>query len=109
MHSYWRMPSFDSQPSCSAPYAAGKLSDAALQAALDRLNALRRIAGMPAARLDKDWCESSQYGAVILGRLGTLSHTPERPSDMDKRAQVPFDGVSCSAGFNLGRTLMSSS
>ena len=96
---------FDSQPSCSAPYAAGKLSDAALQAALDRLNALRRIAGMPAARLDKDWCESSQYGAVILGRLGTLSHTPERPSDMDKSFYDKAYSATHSSNLYAGRTL----
>lgn len=96
---------FDFQPSCSAPYAAGKLSDAALQAALDRLNALRRIAGMPAARLDKDWCESSQYGAVILGRLGTLSHTPERPSDMDKSFYDKAYSATHSSNLYAGRTL----
>jgi len=75
---------YDSQPSCFAPYAAGKLSDAALQAALNRLNALRRIVGMPAAQLNKSWCESAQYGAVILGQMGSLSHPPSKPADMSK-------------------------
>lgn len=75
---------FDVQPNCAAPYAAGKLSDAALQAMLNRLNALRRIAGMPATQLDKTWCESAQYGAVILGSIGKLNHTPSQPSDMSK-------------------------
>lgn len=96
---------FDVQPSCSAPYAAGRLSSAALQAALNRLNALRRIVGMPAARLDQSWCESAQYGAVILGQLGNLSHTPARPSDMDKdfydMAYAATYSSNLSAGSNI--------
>lgn len=99
---------FDSQPSCSAPYAAGKLSDAALQAALNRLNALRRIAGMPAAQLDKDWCESAQYGAVILGQMGSLSHTPPRPSDMSKDFYDKAYAAAYSSNLSAGSALVAS-
>lgn len=70
-------------PSCSAPYAPGRLSPAYLQAAIDRLNALRRIAGLPDVRLDENLCGSSQYGAVICAQMGTIDHHPPRPADME--------------------------
>ena len=38
---------YQSAPSVSQPYAAGSLKQEVLQAGLDRLNALRRIAGLP--------------------------------------------------------------
>ena len=75
---------FDSQPNCTAPYASGKLSDAYLQAALDRLNALRRLAGMPATQLDKSWCEYAQHGAVVMGAIGEMTHAPSQPAGMDR-------------------------
>lgn len=74
---------FDQLPSCAAPYAPGKVGDRFLQAAADRLNALRAMAGLPAAALDATLCENAQYGAVILAHLGGLSHTPAQPADMD--------------------------
>ncbi|MDE7242915.1 MAG: S-layer homology domain-containing protein [Oscillospiraceae bacterium] len=98
---------FDSQPSCSAPYQQGKLSDAALQAALNRLNALRRIAGMPATSLDRSWCESAQYGATILGKLGTLNHTPAQPADMDKSFYDKAYSATHSSNLSAGRPLLS--
>ena len=56
---------FDAAPSTAAPYTTGKVKASALQAAADRLNALRRIAGLPAVTLDLSLCENAQYGAVI--------------------------------------------
>ncbi len=102
------MPSqvFDVQPSCSAPYAAGKLSSAALQAALDRLNALRRISGIPAASLSSQWSETAQYGAVVLGALGTLSHTPSQPAGMDKSFFDKGYSATYSSNLSAGRTLV---
>ena len=74
---------FDAQPSCSAPYATGKVSSAALNAVLNRLNALRTLAGVPKVTLDQGLCDNAQYGAVLLGSIGNLSHYPDQPSDMD--------------------------
>ena len=99
---------YDSQPSCSASYAAGKLSSAALQAALNRLNALRRIVGMPATQLDQSWCESAQYGAVILGKMGTLSHTPSKPADMSKDFYDKAYAATYSSNLSAGSDLVAS-
>jgi hypothetical protein len=33
--------------------------------------------------IDPTLCDISAHGAVILEKLGTLTHTPERPGDMD--------------------------
>lgn len=101
------MPSdiFTATPSCTAPYATGKVKQEVLDAAAARLSALRRIAGLPSVTTDPALCEQAQYGAVILGKLGTLSHTPSRPADMDNAFyQKAYDATSSSnifAGLNL--------
>ena len=76
-------PLFDQTPSCQAPYSAGMVTSAALQAATARLNALRRIAGLSAVTLDAGLCSSAQYGAVIQAARGSLSHTPAAPGSYD--------------------------
>ena len=75
---------FDETPSCQAPYKTGRVKRSVLQKATNRLNALRKIAGVPDVTLDDSLSANAQYGAVIMGKLGTLSHTPSRPSDMDE-------------------------
>ncbi len=96
---------FDSVPSCSAPYAAGKVKTSALQTATNRLNALRQIAGVPAVQLDLELCEQAQYGAVILGAMGALSHSPSKPADMDDSFyEQAYEAVS-SSNLYAGMTL----
>lgn len=73
---------YESEPLCTAPYAAGKVKTEVLQAAANRLTALRRLAGLPAVELDLSLSENAQYGAVILARIGGLDHTPSNPGDM---------------------------
>jgi len=73
---------FETDPSLTAPYAPGKVSDASLQTAVDRLNALRRIAGLPPATMDSALNENAQYGAVLLA-VSEFSHTPSKLTDMD--------------------------
>ena len=88
---------FLSMPSCTAPYETGKIRQNVLNAAATRLSALRRIAGLPAVTADPTLCEQAQYGAVILGKLGTWSHTPNRPADMDQIFyQKAYDATSTS-------------
>ena len=70
-------------PSTQAPYALGQVSDAALNAAVGRLNALRRLAGLEGVSLDAELNRRCQYGAVLLAATGKLSHHPEQPADMD--------------------------
>lgn len=73
---------YDVAPNCSAPYSIGKVKQSVLQEATNRLNALRRIAGVPQVTLDTNLCEQGQHGAVLLGKLGSISHTPAKPADM---------------------------
>lgn len=72
---------FQTQPSVSAPYAAGQVKDSALQTAAARLTMLRRLAGLPAVELDATLNQQAQYGAVLLA-ASEFSHTPAQPADM---------------------------
>lgn len=75
---------FEEEPSCTAPYAAGKVGAAVLNAAVKRLNALRTLAGLPAVTADEALNENAQYGAVLLGAVGDLNHAPARPDGMEE-------------------------
>lgn len=78
---------FDAQPSCSVPYAAGAVKPELLQRTLGRLNALRRLAGLPAVALSDAWSQAAQHAAVLQaapGREGeVLSHRPYWPDGME--------------------------
>lgn len=103
------MPSdiFVTTPSCDSPYQTGKVRTEVLEAVKDRLNVLRRIAGLPAVTLDSAICEEAQYGAVILGKLGTLSHTPSKPADMDDAFYKKAYSATSSSNIYAGLALMS--
>lgn len=100
---------YDAEPSCSAPYAAGAVKPELLRRALGRLNALRRLAGLPAAALNDAWSQEAQYAAVVQAapaRQGdSLSHYPTRPEGMEESFyQKAYAGSSSSnlyAGVEL--------
>lgn len=96
---------FDEQPSCASPCAAGKVSESALQTALNRLNALRRIAGLPDARLGTDLCENAQYGAVVMARLGTITHYPQNPGDVPSDFFSQAAEAARTSNLSAGRSL----
>lgn len=102
---HYNGPLFDQTPSCQAPFSAGTVTVAALQAATARLNALRRIAGLPAVTLDEGLCSSAQYGAVIQATRGSLSHTPAAPADMStdfyQKACAASSSSNLAAGYSL--------
>lgn len=97
---------FDSTPSCSAPYAAGTVKTSVLQAATDRLNALRQIAGLPAVTLDSSLSQNAQYGAVLLA-ASDFSHTPSQPSGMSSEFYTTAKDATSSSNIYAGRTLIS--
>lgn len=97
---------FDEAPSCAAPYAAGKVNENALQLAVNRLNALREIAGLPAVALDSDLSENAQYGAVLL--TTGFSHYPAQPADMDDSFYEQARKATSSSNIAAGMTLISS-
>ncbi len=75
---------FEVEPSVRAPYSQGKLTAEALQYAVDRLSALRRIAGLPAVEASWDLSDNAQYGAVLLASGVSFGHYPPKPSDMSQ-------------------------
>lgn len=96
---------FDTAPSTTAPYSAGKVKASALQAAADRLSALRRIAGLPAVTLDLSLCENAQYGAVIQAANGSLDHYPDQPAGMGDSFYQQAKSASASSNLAAGHTL----
>ncbi|OUN10404.1 S-layer homology domain-containing protein [Flavonifractor sp. An91] len=98
-------PVLTEEPSIHAPYATGAVDHQALEAAAQRLNVLRRLAGVPQVQLDDSLSENAQYGAVLLAHLGSLNHTPSKPSDMDNSFyQKAYEATSTSniaAGMDL--------
>ena len=74
---------YQSAPSTTQPYAAGTLKQEVLQAGLDRLNALRRIAGLPEVALDSGYTAMAQAAALLNAANNQLSHFPGKPAGMD--------------------------
>lgn len=72
---------FLEEPRFTAPYYPGIVRDDALQAALDRLNAMRRLAGVPAVELGD--CMSAQHATVLNAVSDGIYHGNSRPEDMD--------------------------
>ena len=73
---------YSAAPGISAPYSPGSLREDVLLAGLNRLNALRSIAGLPAVTLDAACSESAQAAALTNAVNNTLSHYPTQPSGM---------------------------
>ncbi len=96
---------FEQGPSCRAPYAAGQVTTLALQTATNRLNALRRIAGLPAVQLDLTLSGQAQYGAVLIAARGELSHAPAQPWDMDGGFYQKAYDAAASSNLYAGLTL----
>lgn len=101
---------FDQEPSLTEPYSPGKVSAARLQAAADRLNALRALAGLPTVELDADLCENAQYGALAMAFLGDITHYPAEdypgefarlPEDIQKEAAAAASTSNLHAGRSL--------
>lgn len=97
---------FVETPSTSAPYKTGVVNKSLLQAATNRLNALRRIAGLSPVRLDLELSENAQYGAVLLA-ASEFSHRPNKPSDMDNSFHKKGYDATASSNLHRERTLTS--
>ncbi|MBQ2468806.1 MAG: hypothetical protein II503_03885, partial [Clostridia bacterium] len=74
---------FEVKPSIKAPYSAGKVKEQVLNDVTERLNMLRRLAGLDPVVADPALCEQAQYGAVLMA-ASEYSHTPSRPADMSE-------------------------
>lgn len=96
---------FDVNPSVNAPYATGKVNTTALRAATERLNAMRRIAGLPGVTLDQNLSENAQYGAVLTAHNNELNHFPKQPADMDQSFYTQARSATSTSNLSSGRTL----
>jgi len=83
LHAYRGNSIYEAAPSSAAPYSAGKVKAEVLQATLDRLNMLRRIAGLPSVELDAVLTNYAQHGAVISAVNNQLFRQPSKPAGMD--------------------------
>ncbi|MBQ7155175.1 MAG: CAP domain-containing protein [Synergistaceae bacterium] len=73
---------YDAEPSFS-PYYAGSVKSSELYSALEELNYIRWLIGVPNnVTLDSEYTVKAQHGAVLLDAIDTLTHTPGKPSDM---------------------------
>lgn len=73
---------FEVQPSAVFPYAAGSPKDEAIQNALNYLNCVRYIAGLPEVSLNSEYNKLAQYASLVDCANDVLTHFPEQPADM---------------------------
>ena len=88
------------EPSVTAPYKAGKLTDNLLESGLTYFNYIRFVAGLPEVTLDETLTGDAQHGAVLLAALNQLSHTPPKPADMDSPFYKRGYGATSSANIS---------
>lgn len=92
---------YKEKPSITAPYKAGSLTDETLNSAIKMLNQVRYIAGISYNVSLNDEAVAKTQAASLVNRVNdVLSHTPEKPSDMeDSLYQLGAKGAGSS---NLG-------
>ena len=74
---------YDYEPTFS-PYYAGSVKRDVLYDALEELNYIRWLIGVPNnVTLNDDYTRKAQHGAVLLDAIDTLTHTPSKPADME--------------------------
>ncbi len=72
---------YSDKPSTKSPYRAGHLSSESLENALNLMNFIRYVAGIPAeVTLNEEYIELVQAGALVNCVNDKLSHTPTQPS-----------------------------
>lgn len=76
----------DYEPDGSGPWNPGRVKQEALQLALDRLNLLRRLSGLPPVVMTDAHNEAAQYGAALMGITQSYGHgdQPKVPGISDE-------------------------
>jgi len=76
---------FVETPIVTTPYRAGALTPEFLANGLNTFKFVRYLAGLSENIVyTGELNDLGQHGAVILAKLGQLTHTPSKPSDMDQ-------------------------
>ena len=99
-------PLFDVRPNTSAPYSLGQVSAEHIQKALESVNLMRMIAGLPDVYLYNGYSQMAQHGAVVLAANDTLTHTPSQPAGMD--GDFYQNGYTAASRSNIAYGWMSS-
>ena len=74
---------YSSEPSITAPYAIGRVSDQSASSALNYLNIFRYIAGVdPVAGITDDAMDYAQAASLCMAVNRSLTHTVDRPDGM---------------------------
>ena len=98
---------YDSIPTFS-PYYAGKLKSAVLNDALEELNYIRGLIGVPNnVTLNETYTTKAQHGAVLLDAIDTLTHTPGKPSDMNEAFYALGYDSTTHGNLSVGKTYYS--
>ena len=87
------------QPSVVSPYLIGELNPTYTDTGLRYLNFLRWLSDLQQVTLSDHLCVQAQYGAVLLAANDSLSHSPEKPADME--ASFFRMGANAAAASNL--------
>jgi len=104
-HPWITSPSYEERPHVGAPYVLGKLHPFTRQGALNHVNCIRYVAGLPEVAWDAAKEEDAQAGAVILARNKVLTHTPARPADMPEELyRMAYNACKSSNIANAGRS-----
>ena len=93
---------YEQEPVTTGPnYNAGKLSQSTLQGAVDMLNFMRYIAGIPYdVQLNDSYNQMAQAGALVNAVNDDVTHYPAKPQDMeDSLYQLGYKGCSSSNLF----------
>ena len=111
----WRLDVSDSYsvtPSVKDPYKAGYLKDECLENALNLLNFIRYVAGLPAdVTLNEVYTEKTQAGALLNRVNGKLDHFPTKPegfpADLYETGKEGCGKSNIAAGYgNLAKSLL---
>ncbi|NOU95172.1 hypothetical protein GC093_18360, partial [Paenibacillus sp. LMG 31456] len=96
---------FAEQPSYTAPYKAGKLSDGFMQDGLKAANLVREMAGLPALVLDANYNDIAQHGSVLLTATNQSTHTPTQTAGVDDSFfKKAYDGAVTSSLASVKET-----
>ena len=94
---------YKTTPSWENPYSAGSIKDKVITDTINRLNYYRWLTGVDEIKINYDKLDRNQKGAVLSKANESLSHTPEKPIDMDDEFyQEAYDG--CNAKYEEGDT-----
>lgn len=92
--------SFSKQPDLTTPYEnSGALNSSSLQNGLNAVNVMRYIAGLPEVTLNSEYNALCQDGAYISALNNTISHSPDKPSDVSD--SIYTSGKSACGSSNL--------